>query len=293
MKLARFNGGRLGVVVGQDVIDVTTEARIDTAEWPPIGPVRLIKDFDKLRGDLERAAAKGKGVPLSSVRLETPIPWPHKLLAIPVNYEAHAIEMSSPAISRNAGFFMKSSASLIGMSDEVLLPDLPGREIHHEAELAVIIGKGGRHITAERALEHVFGYACLLDMTVRGKQERTIRKSFDTFTPVGPYITTADEVGDPTHLQVTLWVNDEVRQDANTGKMFLGVAELIEMCSAVTTLEPGDIIATGTGEGVGPVEDGDVVRISISRVGEMSVRVRQGESGANVAMPYKVKGVSA
>lgn len=183
---------------------------------------------------------------------------------------------------------MKSSASLTGASDAIVLPDLPGREIHHEAELAVIIGKGGRHIDASQALDHVFGYACLLDMTVRGKQERTIRKSYDTFTPVGPYITTADEVGEPTDLQVTLWVNEQVRQDANTRKMFLSVAQIIEMCSAVTTLEPGDIIATGTSEGVGPVAPGDHVRISISRVGEMVLKVAQGKRGANVAIPHNL-----
>jgi 2-keto-4-pentenoate hydratase/2-oxohepta-3-ene-1,7-dioic acid hydratase in catechol pathway len=285
MKIARFNAGRIGIVLAGGVVDVTEAAGVSPAEWPPIGPVRMIRDFASKRSAIEAQAKVGSLIPLSEVHFETPIPWPHKLIAIPVNYEAHAIEMSSPAISRNAGFFMKSSASLIGASDEIILPDLPGREVHHEAELAVIIGTGGRHIPVSKALDHVFGYACLLDMTVRGKQERTIRKSYDTFTPVGPYITTADEVGDPTNLQVTLWINEQVRQDANTRKMFLSVAELIEMCSSVTTLEPGDIIATGTAEGVGPVVAGDFVRISITKVGEMSLRVRQGEGGGNVAIP--------
>jgi 2-keto-4-pentenoate hydratase/2-oxohepta-3-ene-1,7-dioic acid hydratase in catechol pathway len=286
MKIARFNAGRIGVVLEGGVVDVTEAAGVSPAEWPPVGPVKMIRDFASKRSAIEARAKEGSLIPLSEVHFETPIPWPHKLIAIPVNYEAHAIEMSSPAISRNAGFFMKSSASLIGASDEIILPDLPGREVHHEAELAVIIGTGGRNIPVSKALDHVFGYACLLDMTVRGKQERTIRKSYDTFTPVGPYITTADEVGDPTGLQVTLWVNEQVRQDANTRKMFLSVAELIEMCSSVTTLEAGDIIATGTAEGVGPVVAGDVVRISITNVGEMSLRVRQGEGGGNIAIPH-------
>ena len=288
MKIARFNGGRIGLVVDDNVFDVTEAAGIEAGEWPPVGPVKLIRDFDKRRAAMEAAAKTAPKLALASVKLETPIPWPHKLIAIPVNYQAHAIEMSSPAISRNAGFFMKSSASLSGVSEDIILPDLPGREIHHEAELAVIIGKGGRHIPVDKALDHVFGYACLLDMTVRGKQERTIRKSYDTFTPVGPYIVTADEVGAPTDLQVTLWVNDQVRQDANTSKMFLSVAEIIEMCSSVTTLEAGDVIATGTAEGVGPVSDGDTVRIAISRVGEMSLRVKRGTGGANIAIPYRL-----
>ena len=288
MKIARFNAGRIGVVLDEGVVDVTDAAGVRPADWPPIGPVAMIRNFALLRSAIEAQSKVGTPIPFSEVHFETPIPWPHKLIAIPVNYEAHAIEMSSPAISRNAGFFMKSSGSLAGASDDIVLPDLPGREIHHEAELAVIIGKGGRHIPVGQALEHVFGYACLLDMTVRGKQERTIRKSYDTFTPVGPYITTADEVGDPTNLQVTLRVNDQVRQDANTRKMFMSVAELIEMCSSVTTLEAGDIIATGTGEGVGPVFPGDVVSISISRVGEMRIGVRQGEGGGNIAIPHRL-----
>jgi 2-keto-4-pentenoate hydratase/2-oxohepta-3-ene-1,7-dioic acid hydratase in catechol pathway len=286
MKLARFNGGRMGVVIGDEIFDVTEAAGIDPAQWPPVAPVRLIRDFEELRPALTKTVEAARPIPLSSVNFETPVPWPHKLIAIPVNYRAHEIEMSSPAISRNAGFFMKSSSSLCGASDEIVLPDLPGREIHHEAELAVIIGKRGRHIPVERALDYVFGYACLLDMTVRGKQERTIRKSYDTFTPVGPWIVTADEVGSPTDLQVTLRVNGKIRQDANTRDMFMSVAEIIEMCSAVTTLEPGDIIATGTAEGVGPVTHGDTVSIDISRVGQMSLQVRNGAGGANMAIPY-------
>jgi len=288
MRFARWNGGRIGLVVGDTIRDVTEAAGIDIGEWPPVGPVRMIADFDRRRDAILNAAERASPVPLRDVKLETPIPWPHKLIAIPVNYHAHALEMSSPAISRNAGFFMKSSASLSGAGEPIVLPDLPGREIHHEAELAVIIGKRGRQIAAADALKHVFGYACLLDITVRGKQERTIRKSYDTFTPVGPWITTADEVDNPANLDVRLWVNGEPRQDANTSAMIVGVAETIEMVSAVTTLEPGDIIATGTGEGVGPIAAGDAVRIEIPQVGEMTVRVVQGNGGGNLAIPARV-----
>jgi 2-keto-4-pentenoate hydratase/2-oxohepta-3-ene-1,7-dioic acid hydratase in catechol pathway len=288
MKIARFNSGRIGLARADGVVDVTDIAGLDLAEWPPVGPLRLIRDYQRLEAAFANALASRVAVPFEQARLETPIPWPHKLLAIPVNYRAHEIEMSSPAISRNAGFFMKSSGSLVGASDEIRLPDLPGREIHHEAELAVIIGKAGRFISEEDALAHVFGYACLLDMTVRGKQERTIRKSYDTFTPVGPWITTADEVGDPTDLQVTLWVNDVVKQNANTRDMYMSVAELVSMCSAVTTLEVGDIIASGTAEGVGPIVDGDKVRIEISRVGTMTLPVVAAPGGANMAIPYNL-----
>src|SRR5690606_27591974 len=118
-------------------------------------------------------------------------------------------------------------------------------------------------------------YACLLDMVVRGREERVIRKAYDTFCPVGPWVTTADEVGEPTALTMRLWVGAELRQEANTADLVLDIPGMIEMASAVMTLHPGDIIATGTPAGVGPVRDGDVIHIHIDRVGEMSVPVRQ------------------
>ena len=288
MKLARFNGGRVGVVGEGHVVDVTAAAGVDPAEWPPMGMVRLIADFERARAALTRAAASGPCVPLAQVRWDVPVPWPNKLIAIPVNYHAHALEMSSPAISRNGGFFMLSNSSLSGASEPIALPDLPGRSVHHEAELGIIIGRSCRHVAREDALSAIFGYCCLLDITVRGKQERAIRKSFDSFTPVGPWITTADEVGDPTNLDVRLWVNDDLRQNANTRDMIVDVAEIIAMTSAVMTLQPGDIIASGTGEGVGPILPGDIVTIDIPRVGRMSVGVIQGVGGANVAMPYQL-----
>ena len=288
MKLARFNGGRVGIVGDDGLRDVTQAVGIVPEAWPPVGPVQLIANFDFLRKKLVEAAAEAPPIALDEVKLQTPIPWPHKLIAIPVNYSAHAIEMSSPAISRNAGFFILSNSSLSGAGDPIVLPDLPGREVHHEAELAVIIGRGGRHIDRSQSLDHVFGYACLLDITVRGKQERAIRKSYDTFTPVGPWIVTADEVGDPCDLDVRLWVNDEPRQAANTRDMILDVPEIVAMCSSVMTLEPGDIIATGTGEGVGPIRPGDRIRIEISRVASMTVKVEQGSGGSNIAIPKSV-----
>ena len=288
MKLVRYNGGRIGVVIDGTVRDVTAAAGVDPAAWPPTGMIQLIADFDNKRAQLSAAAEGEKGIPLEKANLETPVPWPNKLIAIPVNYHAHAIEMSSPAISRNAGFFLKCASALSGASEPIILPDLPGREIHHEAELAVIIGRRGRNIPRKDALSYVFGYSCLIDVTVRGRQERTIRKSYDTFCPVGPWLITADEVGTPTDLQVSLWVNENLRQDANTKAMILSVAEIIEMCSTVSTLEPGDVIATGTGEGVGKIEAGDTLKINITRVGGMSLKVRQGEGGYNVAIPHKL-----
>jgi 2-keto-4-pentenoate hydratase/2-oxohepta-3-ene-1,7-dioic acid hydratase in catechol pathway len=155
-----------------------------------------------------------------------------------------------------------------------MLPDLPGREIHHECELGIVIGKQGKNISRAAAWDHIFGYACLVDMVVRGSEERVMRKSYDTFCPFGPWITTADEVPDATQLQARLWINDELRQNANTRDLIVDIPGMIELASKVATLYPGDIIATGTPEGVGPVQRGDRLRIAIEHVGEMTLDVR-------------------
>src|SRR5690606_3513244 len=227
-------------------------------------------------------------IPLREVDLLTPVPWPNKIVAFPVNYHDHGREMRAGYRADHQGFFLQPPSALSGPNDAVELPAVPGREVHHGAELAIVIGRGGGGITRENWTEHVFGYACLLDMVVRGREERVIRKAYDTFCPVGPWVTTADEVGDPTALTMRLWVGDELRQEANTADLVLDIPGMIEMASAVMTLHPGDIIATGTPAGVGPVRDGDVIHIHIDRVGEMSVPVRQGTTGATAvfAKPY-------
>jgi 2-keto-4-pentenoate hydratase/2-oxohepta-3-ene-1,7-dioic acid hydratase in catechol pathway len=273
VKIARFDGGRIGVVTGETITDVTEAVGVDTAEWPPVGIVRVIANFAALRPKIE-AAARGAGKPLAQVHLETPIPWPHKLLALPNNFAAHTAEMGNNSqASKDAGFFMKSSASLSGPADPILVPERPGRDFHHECEMAIVIGKRGRHISREDALDYIFGYACLIDVTMRGKEERVMRKSFDTFCPVGPWITTSDEVGNPDGINMRLWVNDQLRQHATTNEMIVGIREAVAMCSSVTTLEPGDIIASGTMAGVGPIAPGDRVRIEIERVGTMTIPV--------------------
>jgi 2-keto-4-pentenoate hydratase/2-oxohepta-3-ene-1,7-dioic acid hydratase in catechol pathway len=170
---------------------------------------------------------------------------------------------------------LKANSSLSGPQDPIVLPSLAGREVHHECELAIIIGKRGRNISREAAADHIFGYSCLIDAVVRGKEERVMRKSFDTFCPVGPYITTRDEVSDFTDITMQLWVNGERRQHANTKDLIVDIPEMIAMSSSVATLEPGDIIATGTPAGVGPISAGDTVTITIERVGSMTLQVVQ------------------
>lgn len=288
MRIARFDGGRIGVVDGDSIVDVTAICEVDPAEWPAVGPLRLIRDFAVLRPAIEAALPSAPRLALADVRLETPVPWPNKVIAYPVNYHAHGREMQANYRATNQGFFLKPSSAVSGPNDPVELPSVPGREVHHESELAIVIGKEVRGLKREDWREAVFGYACLLDMVVRGREERVFRKAYDTFCPVGPWIVTADEVPDPANLDMKLWVGDELRQSANTRDLVLDIPGMIETASAVMTLYPGDIIATGTPEGVGPVVDGDVIRIVIDQVGEMNVPVVQGNRGMTevFAQPY-------
>ena len=247
-----------------------------------------MRDACTLRPAIEAALPTAPRHALADVRLETPVPWPNKVIAYPVNYHAHGREMQANYRATNQGFFLKPSSAVSGPNDPVELPSVPGREVHHESELGIVIGKEVRGLKREDWREAVFGYACLLDMVVRGREERVFRKAYDTFCPVGPWIVTADEVSDPANLDMKLWVGDELRQSANTRDLVLDIPGMIETASAVMTLYPGDIIATGTPEGVGPVVDGDVIRIVIDQVGEMNVPVVQGNRGMTevFAQPY-------
>ncbi|WP_374526684.1 fumarylacetoacetate hydrolase family protein [Novosphingobium sp.] len=288
MRLARFNGGRIGVCLGDEIADVTAICGVDPEEWPAVGPLRLIRDFAALRPRIEAGLASAPKIALAQARLEAPVPWPNKVIAYPVNYHAHGREMQANYRATNQGFFLKPSSSVSGPGDAVELPQVPGREVHHESELGIVIGKQVRGLSRENWREAVFGYVCLLDMVVRGREERVFRKAYDTFCPTGPWIVTADELTDPTALDMKLWVNDELRQSANTRDLVLDIPGMIETASAVMTLYPGDIIATGTPEGVGPVVAGDTIRITIDGIGEMRVPVVQGNQGATevFAQPY-------
>jgi len=291
MRIARYDGGRTGVVSGDRIVDIASVCGIDPRVWPPVGATQLIAEFRRFRPIIDSCLASEQGKPLREAVLETPIPWPNKIIAYPVNYHAHGREMKATYRASSQGFFLKPNSALSGPCDPIVLPRVPGREVHHECELAVIIGKQVRGVSRREAMACVFGYSCLLDMVVRGREERVFRKAFDTFCPVGPWLTTADEVGDPSSLRLRLWVDDHLRQDANTRDLVLDIPGMIEMAAAVMTLYPGDIIATGTPEGVGPVHAGNRVRIEIERVGEMTLNVVQGEQGVPAVFdePYKVQ----
>ena len=279
MKLARFGDDRIGIVRDDVIVDVTDAAGAVSGEWPPVAMNRLIANFAELKRKLE-AAARGPGIPLAGVRLLTPVPWPSKVVAYPVNYHDHGAEMSVGYRANNQGFFLKPPSAISGPSDPIVLPVNDGRRIDHECELAIIIGRQGRDIPRSRYRDYIFGYSCLIDAVIRGKEERVARKAFDTFCPVGPWIVTEDEIGDAaSQLQGTLWVNGEIKQDANTRDLVLDIPGMIEMASSIMTLYPGDIIATGTPAGVGPIRAGDTVKITFERVGTMTLDVVQGETG--------------
>jgi 2-keto-4-pentenoate hydratase/2-oxohepta-3-ene-1,7-dioic acid hydratase in catechol pathway len=277
VRLAVFDDSRLGLVRDGDVVDVSDLAGAGGARWPPVFLLRVIEDFDRLRPRLLDALERRSGVPLDRVRLAAPVVFPSKVIAAPVNYRLHIEEMRPlikgelHAIERY-GVFLKAPSSVVGPEATVELP-FPDRRTDHEVELGVVIGRTARNVAAADAMRHVFGYTGVMDITVRGDEDRSTRKSFDTFTPVGPVLVTADEIPDPHSLQLQLWVNGERRQNGNTRDMIWDVPKLIEYASHVMTLNPGDLFSTGTPDGVGPLRPGDQVTMEVERVGRLSVKV--------------------
>jgi 2-keto-4-pentenoate hydratase/2-oxohepta-3-ene-1,7-dioic acid hydratase in catechol pathway len=284
MKLCRFDDDRLGVVLGADVIDVSVAAELlPLPRWPlPFGDP-LFGHLATLRPQIEGLSQTGTRKPLSQVKLKSPVATPSKLMAAPVNYRAHQAEaIADPTINFGAevktiehyGMFLKSSSGIVGPSEGVSLPATE-RRMDHEVELAVVIGKSGFQIPRRKAREYIAGYAIGLDMTIRGAEDRSWRKSFDSFAVLGPWVVTADEIPDPNALDVWLKVNGEVRQSSNTRALIFDVDRLIEYASGAYTLHPGDVIMTGTPEGVGPVVPGDTMDCYVQGIGHMSVLVRR------------------
>lgn len=283
MKLCRFDDDRLGVVLGDEVVDVSAAVeRLPIPRWPlPFGDP-LFGHLDTLRPELERLSRTGVRRPLSEVKLKSPVATPSKLMAAPVNYRAHQAEaIADPTINFGTdvktieyyGMFLKSPSGLVGPSEGVSLPAVD-RRMDHEVELAVVIGKSGFQVPRTQARGYIAGYCIGLDMTIRGTEDRSWRKSFDSFAVLGPWFVTADEIPDPNALDFWLKVNGELRQSSNTGKLIFDVDRLIEYASGAYTLHPGDVIMTGTPEGVGPVVPGDVMDCYVEGIGRMSVAVR-------------------
>jgi 2-keto-4-pentenoate hydratase/2-oxohepta-3-ene-1,7-dioic acid hydratase in catechol pathway len=286
MKIAVFDDERVGLVEGDQLYDVTGAFPELLSGLPKQRINWLIAHWDAMAGALKAARQSARPIALSSVTLRAANPGAPHVFAAPANYRKHIGELGDRAVAkagrsaREQGFFLKATGSLVGAGEAILVPAGSTRRFDHESELAVIVGRGGRNIPRARAMEHVFGYSCLIDATMRiepgvFEEERSMRKSFESFTPLGPYLVTADEVATPGNLHNRLWVNGELRQEANTSELIVGIGELIELISSVLPISPGDVIATGTPQGVGPFQPGDTVKIEIESVGSMSLPVRE------------------
>jgi 2-keto-4-pentenoate hydratase/2-oxohepta-3-ene-1,7-dioic acid hydratase in catechol pathway len=282
MMLCRFGEGRLGLVEGAIVRDVTSALDVLPAyRYPLPSEDVLIANLDRV---IQAIPAQSPQLPLANVKLLSPIANPGKIIAAPVNYQKHIEEVkadsqlhqNNPAHTitiQKAGLFLKASSSLVGPGEGVALRHLDRRN-DHEVELALVIGKTANNVSASDALNYVAGYAIGLDITIRGTEDRSFRKSPDSYTVLGPWLVTADEIPNPGDLDLAIAVNGEVRQKSNTKYMILGVPELIELASSFYTLYPGDIISTGTPEGVSPIVPGDTIAATIEKIGTMEVRVR-------------------
>jgi 2-keto-4-pentenoate hydratase/2-oxohepta-3-ene-1,7-dioic acid hydratase in catechol pathway len=209
---------------------------------------------------------------LGDVRLLAPI-LPSKVIAIGRNYAAHAAELGNDVPERPL-IFLKPSTSVIGSNDLIRLP-ADSNQVEHEAELALIIGKVAKDLPRERALDAVFGYTCANDVTARDQQRQDVQftraKSYDSFCPIGPWIETRF---DPSAARVRAFVNGQVKQDGNTRDMIFDVATIVSFMSHIMTLVPGDVILTGTPEGVGPIVNGDIVTVAIEGIGELTNKVQ-------------------
>ena len=282
MKICLFNNHRLGVVEGNEVLDVSSVLPlIGTAEYPYPHGDQLIACLPELMPAIADALQFARRYPLSKVTLRPPVANPGKVIAAPVNYQAHLDEAikDTATFSRahvrkiqETGLFLKATSSVVGSDDPVCI-GLPDRRTDHEIELVAIIGKRAKNVLAKDALSYVAGYSIGLDITIRGPEERSLRKSLDSYTVLGPWLVTADEIENPHALAMTLDVNGEVRQSANTKDLIMDVAELIEFASKFYTLEPGDLLYTGTPAGVGPIQPGDTINCEIERIGNISVNV--------------------
>ncbi len=268
MQIAFFDDFRPGVVRDGQVFDLTALLYRGTVHTPQEALESLITRFEELKGEIESVSQGGNGIPLERVRLRAPVPKPTQLLCSIRSYHEEGRQPEE-------GLFLKSPMSIVGTGDTVRLPSIKASVFHFEPELALVIGRGGSGISTADAMSHIFGYTGFLDVSAReAGASFHMRKSYDTFGPMGPVLVTADEIPDPLDLRVRLWVNDRERQNFSTSSMATVITRQIELASTVSTLSPGDVIATGTYHlGLGPIKEGDAVRMEIERIGQLSVTV--------------------
>jgi len=275
VKLLYFDDFKLGVLKGESVVDVSAVVK----DIPHIGPHDLISGliarFGEYRAKLQDAVAKGSGVPVSGVRVRPPIPKPYNIDAMAVNYMEDGTRTEPAPINA----FHKSPNSIIGPGDPMILPDVPATIFEGEAEMAIVIGKRASNVRAADAMSYIFGYMNFIDGSARGLPPAGNvfyqMKSRETFCPIGPYLVTADEVADPDNLSIKLWVNGQLMQNFNTSDMAHKIPRCIEWVTSIHTLEPGDILATGTNHrGLSAFQNGDVIELETQGLGRLRFNIR-------------------
>jgi 2-keto-4-pentenoate hydratase/2-oxohepta-3-ene-1,7-dioic acid hydratase in catechol pathway len=279
MKLVVFNEGRPGVLTNRGVVDVTN---LVSPLGGHDGMRTIIEQFDELKPQLTALAEEGAAAPLESVQLKAPVPRA-KVLAMGGNYREFGHREPSPMWG-----FLKSTDAIVGDGATVFLPEVDANIFHHEAELVVVFGRAGRDIPESAAMEYVFGFTAGVDVSARmprpagapaGALPTTTMsisggKSFNGFAPLGPCITTKDEIGDPENLDVKLWVNGELRPNYNTSDLAHSIAESIAWATAITPVEPGDVLYLGTNhQGLGALQHGDKVELEISNIGRLTLAI--------------------
>ncbi|SEV80274.1 fumarylacetoacetate hydrolase family protein [Natrinema salifodinae] len=276
MRFVRFNDERLGLLTddGDGIVDVTDRLGLETTD-----PLREYANRDL---DASEYADAEADYDREEVRIESPVRRPGKVIAAPLNYENHVEEALADKdivtqewfTIEDKGYFLKAPSSVAGPEDGIELP-FTDRRVDHEIELAFIMGEDVKDIDSDDVWDAVLGYTILLDVSVRGDQDRSNRKSYDTFTIVGPCVATPDEVGDPHDLEMELQLNGETRQQENTGEMIYSCADIVEYASIGATIEAGDVVTTGTPEGVSAITGGDTIEAEIENVGSMTVDVTE------------------
>jgi 2,4-didehydro-3-deoxy-L-rhamnonate hydrolase len=286
MRICWFNDNRLGLVKGDRVLDVTKALeKLPKVTYPYPKGDPLITNLEAMKPAIEAASQGASSIAVKDAKFLSPVQAPTKIIGTPTNYMDHREEavaqrdvFSGGVPSRytgsieEQGLFLKANSALVGTGEGVKLR-FPGRRTDHEMELGVIIGKKSSNISKDKALSIVAGYCIALDMVVRGSQDRSFRKSVDTYAVLGPWITTADEVGDPQNLDFFLSVNGDVKQKSNTNMMIMDLVTQISWASEYYTLWPGDIIMTGTCAGVSRVKPGDVMHCEIATIAAADVHV--------------------
>lgn len=274
MRFIRYDDNKLGLLTndGTGVVNLSDRMGIQNRE--------PLVEYIKGEYDASEYADAEPDHDIEDVEITSPVRRPGKVVAAPLNYEKHIKEAIADRditteewfSMKDKGYFLKAPSSVVGPDTGIELP-FSDRRTDHEIELAFVMESDVKDITAEEAWEHIFGYTILLDVSLRGDQDRSNRKSYDTFTVIGPCVATADELDDPQDLQMELCLNGERRQYENTGDMMYTCADIVQYASLGTTLERGDIVTTGTPEGVSELAGGDTIEAEIETIGSMTVDV--------------------